>query len=160
MFPLPSLRPGDRLYLLIFAYIFFYPIVCRKWFLISGGFFVATLPEEMSVSDFYRFIIIIIILLLFFNKNVTLVAIYPKQLKLFFGSSLHAVNKCGAVDHPAELSWFLRLAIKKFLLLDKLMYHNLNHVYPTLVTNCSTWCGNCLSQKWHILKRSILSDTF
>ena len=63
----------------------------------------------MSVSDFYRFLIIIILLLLlllllFFNKNVTLVAMYPKHLIFFFGPSLHAVSKRGAVDHPAELS--------------------------------------------------------
>ena len=61
---LPKLRPGDRLYLLIFAYIFFYSIICRKWFLICGGFFVPTFPEEMLISDFYRFIIIIIIIII------------------------------------------------------------------------------------------------
>ena len=30
-----------------------------------------------------------------------LVAIYPKQLIFFFGSSHHAVNKCGAVQCAA-----------------------------------------------------------
>ena len=52
----------------------------------------------------FMFCFVLLLLFFFLNKNDRLVAIYPKQLIFFFGSSLHAVIKCGAVHRPEELS--------------------------------------------------------
>ena len=103
---LASLRPTT--YHCLHLLIVLSSLVCRKYFLIYGGYFVPTFPEEILISYFLSLVSI---------KNVTLVAIFPKQLRFLLGSSLQQISAppCGALDRFRKFGLGRLVTIGKIL---------------------------------------------